>query len=213
MTTIFKKALGLFVEFDENNPENPAGPTGKPISVLSGPVSNFNQEELDKFSAHFAQLFEEANLPGPDYYEYWKMMETLESHIPDENARMSAVFASLAIQGLTKQKLLDSAAVYKGVIEKDNTEFEKALNQKSRTDIDSRNKTITDLENKITSNSALIQKLTKEITDAQTAIATLKNEVSQEEQKLATKKNGYTIACNAMLNKLAYDVQKIQTTL
>jgi hypothetical protein len=217
MTTLFKKALGLFVEFDESSPEPVAMPiaTAKNLSgtMMTGAVSNFNQEELDKFSAHFEKLFDDANLPGPDYYEFWKMMETLEAHIPDEKARMAATYSSLTIQGLNKQKLLESAAIYKGVVERDMSEFEKALGQKSKTDVDTRNKTITDLENKISSNRALIEKLTREISEAETAIATLKTEVAQEEQKLAAKKNGYTIACNAMLNKIASDVQKIQTNL
>jgi hypothetical protein len=217
MTTLFKKALGLFVEFEESGSETVAMPiaTAKNLSgtMMAGAVSNFNQDELDKFSAHFAKLFDDANLPGPDYYEFWKMMETLEAHIPDEKARMDATYAALAIQGLSKQKLLESASIYKGVIERDMTEFDKALGQKSQTDVESRNKTITELENKISSNRALIEKLTREISDAEAAIATLKTEVAQEEQKLAAKKNGYTIACNAMLNKIASDVQKIQTNL
>lgn len=72
------------------------------------PTANVQIKEADisKFEQHFSKLFDEANLPGPNYYEFWKMMDTLEAHIPAEGERMNAVFASLKVQGLSKEVLL-----------------------------------------------------------------------------------------------------------
>ena len=111
MAGIFKKAMGLFVEFEED-PEKSA-PAKSPSSSqeptrVSAPARTLNAEDFDKFEKHFEKMFDQANLPGPDYYEFWKMAETLEAHIKDEKARLSATYASMAIQGLKKEKLFDS---------------------------------------------------------------------------------------------------------
>jgi chromosome segregation ATPase len=218
MSGIFKKAMGLFVEFEED-PQNPSSAKQPSPSATTSSASRvstqqmLNAEEFDKFEKHFEKLFDQANLPGPDYYEFMKMMETLEAHIKDEKARMSATYASLTIQGLTKDKLIDTASKYKEVITADKTQFEKIANAKSEQEIGQKRKDLKGLEETIVRNSEMIQKLTKEITEAQVALGGLKATISEEEQKLARNKQGYMMACEAMLKKISDDIQKIQTTL
>jgi chromosome segregation ATPase len=219
MSGIFKKAMGLFVEFEED-PQNPSSAKSAPSpSAATSSASRvstqqmLNAEEFDKFEKHFEKLFDQANLPGPDYYEFMKMMETLEAHIKDEKARMSATYASLTIQGLTKDKLVETASKYKEVITADKSQFEKIANAKSEQEIGQKRKDLKGLEETIVRNSEMIQKLTKEITEAQVALGGLKATISEEEQKLARNKQGYMMACEAMLKKITDDIQKIQTTL
>jgi predicted nucleic acid-binding protein len=214
MGSFFKKALGLFVEFDDdqNTNNSPEQKTASPISNAV-PAASLNQQDMDKFEKHFEKLFSDTNLPGPDYYEFWKISETLETHILDENARISASFASLSIQGLTKEKLIETAESYKGAIEKDKQDFTKAFGDKVVVELQSRNKSILDLERKIAGNTEMIQKLSKEIAESQNKIVTLKTEIVQEEHKLNTSKSGYELACNAMISKINTDIQKIKTIL
>jgi len=218
MASIFKKALGVFVEFEEDPkaPEpvqpsaiNPIRPT--PSAPIQAPA--LNQQDIDKFEKHFDSLFEKTNLPGPDYYEFFKMMETLEVHIADEKARISAVFASLSIQGLTKAKLLETAAQYKALIEADKAEFNKASDKKAQNELDSRKHNVVSLEKKIFDNSELIKNLTKEITEAQGKMAVLKDEIQSEEKKLSSAKTGYIVACDAIMNQINSDILKITTSL
>jgi hypothetical protein len=216
MAGIFKKAMGLFVEFEEDaatsatqsNSNRPPSPNG-----LSTPQQVLNAEEYDKFEKHFEKMFEQANLPGPDYYEFWKMMETLEAHIKDEKARMAATFASLSIQGLTKNRLVETATKYKELIDLDKVQFEKVANEKSEKEIGHKKKEFHALEEMIVKHSEMIQKLTKEITDSQAAMAKLKTVITEEETKLAKNKQGYNVACEAMMRKITDDINKIQTTL
>ena len=105
--SFFKKALGVFVELDTTGGDNsPAPSTYRPSSTPSAHVSSpspsgpVDMASAEKFEKHFETLFDKANLPGPDYFEFWKTMETLEKHIPDESARIAATFASLSVQGL-----------------------------------------------------------------------------------------------------------------
>ena len=215
MAGLFKKAMGLFVEFEED-PQTSAsssttGTQSRPTRV--SPQQVLNAEEFDKFEKHFEKLFDQANLPGPDYYEFMKMMETLETHIKDEKARISATYASLAIQGLTKERLVETATKYKEIINHDKAHFEKIANDKSEKDIGLKRKELVALEETIRKHSEMIQKLTKEITDSQIAMGNLKATISEEEQKLSKNKQGYMLACEAMMQKISEDITKIQTTL
>ncbi len=224
MASFFKKALGIFVEFDEssqtsnqtagnNSPVPQLSNTGNTPSPATSISTSISREELDKFEAHFDRLFEQSNMPGPDYFEFFKMMETLEAHIPDEKARISAVFASLSIQGMTKQRLIESAAHYRTLVEKDKAQFDAAVAQKMSSEIQARERGVSDLEKRIAAHSEMIQKLTKEITDFQLQIGKLKGEIAQEQVRINTNSGGYKVACDAMLNKLDTDVQKINATL
>jgi chromosome segregation ATPase len=217
MAGLFKKALSVFVEFDEdsNKPTAPTSSKSQPISspkVETTKVS-LNNEEIEKFEKHFDKLMDETNLPGPDYFEFCKMMEALEAAVPDEKARYAAVFASLATQGLTKEKLINTAAKYKMVIQEDKTKFEQAVNEKLKGEVESRKGEVSNLQNKIVQNTETIKKLTQEITDAQTKIQALGTEITEKESKIKNNIDGYSIASSAMLNKINVDIQKIESLL
>ncbi len=225
MSSFFKKALGVFMEFEDTpasasqpSPSSipshiPAVPSAAPVTGASPIREELSKEDVDKFEKHFSNLMERTNLPGPDYYEFFKMMETLEAHIADEGARMAAVFATLAIQGLTKEKLLESAAVYSDVIEKDNAQFHKALADKNASEVEGRKRNVADLEGRIQRNAEQIQLLTKQITEYQTQIAALTKEAQLEQQRLEINSSAYQIASKAMSAKVTSDIQKIKSYL
>lgn len=222
MASFLKKALGVFVEIEETPKENQTTVLNTVQTTIPNNINNVDkvaavskltQTDLEKFENHFDKLFDQSNMQGPDYYEFCKMLETLEAHIPDEKTRFSAVFASLSIQGLTKQKLIDSANYYREVVLTDKARFEKALDQKSTTELESKKSSVVALEKKMVENSELIKKLTQEISEAQAKIGEMKNQIKEEEEKLSSNKSGYNIACDAMLNKINLDSQKIQNNL
>lgn len=217
MATLFKRALGLFVEFNDDEtkaaaptfaqPTQQGGGSGLPQNI------QFSNEQIEKFEAHFSDLMDKANLPGPDYYEYCKMMETLESHLPDEKTRMNAVFATLSVQGLTKEKLISTANTYKQVIETDHQNFQGALNDKTQSDVDDRKNKCLDLEEQMKKSSAQIQTLTQHIADCQAEIAKLQKEITEGEDKISQNQKGYLAAYQVMLSKIDSDINKINTTI
>lgn len=215
MASFFKKALGVFVEFNDNqNIDVPTNSLNQVQFVSSNIPSNpENHAEAEKFEKYFDKLLDQANLPGPDYFEFYKMMDSLEVHIQDEKTRLSATFAALSIQGLTKQTLIDTANKYKAIIEKDKEAFENALNNKLKLEVGQRQSELQNLEKNILANSEQIQKLTKEISESQTLIGKLKTEVLEEENKLSKKNNGYQVASQAIINKISTDLNKIQSSL
>jgi uncharacterized coiled-coil protein SlyX len=213
--SFFKKALGVFVELDTSADSAPSVSSSRPSSPASSPIgfTQLDQASAEKFEKHFEQLFDKANLPGPDYFEFWKTMETLEKLIPDEGSRLAATYASLSVQGLTKAKLLDTAAAYMDVIAKDRAAFEQAAAAKAAAAVDGRKHTVVELEQRIAANSEQIRKLNAEITEMQGKISGLKKELVDEEMKLNTNRTGYQLACDAMTSKIKGDIEKIRTQL
>src|SRR6476659_5324880 len=104
MTHFGKKILYAFVEVTEEKPV-----TATDVSEMHSSTHTATAGTVaagsEKFKQYFDQLFKDANLPGPDYFEFSKMTEAMMG-ITDERARYSAAFAGLSVQGLDKQKLL-----------------------------------------------------------------------------------------------------------
>ena len=210
----------MFVEIEVPESEvQPNAGTKPPLSASTSSRSQttgkggLSHQDMEKFAKHFSDLFDQANLPGPDYYEFSKMMVKLETSVPDENTRMAAVYAALQMQGLEKDKIIESAKHYCTILESDKNAFEKAAADKASSDVEDRKRKIGQLENKVAQNNEMIQKLTVEIKEAQSQIASLQDDISQEDAKIAANKSGYNSAYAAMYNKITNDIQKINNVL
>ena len=126
MASIGKKILSAFVEISHEKT-----PPVKPVEhgtdyPDAGKSPAPAVEHSEKFLQHFEKLFREANIPGPDYFEFSKMIEAMNS-IPDEKARYTAAFAGLGVQGLDKTKLLSTAAEYLRVLNTDASNFDSTV--------------------------------------------------------------------------------------
>jgi uncharacterized coiled-coil protein SlyX len=171
-----------------------------------------NEAELEKLGKHFDKVFEKVNKPGADYFEYCKMMESLEAHIPDEKSRMAAVYDFLKTQGLQKEKVAESAEQYKQVILTDREVFKKAVSAKTAADIDSRKNEMNALETKVAENNATIARLQQQNAEARVTLEKLKKESAESESKIRKSTNNYAVASEAILNKINYDIQKINSS-
>ncbi len=218
MASLFRKALRLFVILDE--PEEKAEPAqGSAFFKPSAPASSSKAQptlsaaDLDKYERHFEQLFEQANLPGPDYFEFWRTLEALEEHIPDEAARMKAAFASLQVQGLDKAKLLSTAAQYREVVLQDKASFETVLQRKASAEIAERQSEWENLRQQNESRQRQIAQLQQEMAAAAERMEQLQREIEQEKVKLTQVQQGYLTACEAMVAKINADIERIQQIL
>lgn len=215
MAGFFKKALSVFVEFDETAEQTNDYSQSVSSSNVNANYSesriSINKDELDKFGKHFESLLEKANLPGPDYFEFIKTIDVLETHISDEKLRITAAFASLNAQGLSKDKLISSAEIYKTIIEKDKINFEGAVNDKMKAEVESRKNEQKSLSQKIKENTEAIRKLNAEISQAQAALDELERLIADSNNKIKTNMENYQYACNAILKKITDDIEKIKS--
>ena len=220
----FKRALSPFVTFDDDGKlqQTVATPTAStasvplaaaPIPVFKGAPQAVDPAELEKFRQHFEQLMDEANLPGPDYYEFLKVDDKLTMHIPDERTRFMSAFASLAVQGLTKETLLSSAQTYIGILEKDRQGFDSALKVKIDAEIGGRKNQIAEKMQKIEEINEQIQTLGAEIRKLQQSANDLTAQTEEIESTYRKNAEGFAFAHGAMMQTIQNDIAKINSIL
>jgi hypothetical protein len=183
-----------------------------PVTAGAG-VPTVTAEDLERFVAHFNNLLDKANLPGPDYFEFSQVLESPAMSKFDEKTKISASFASLVTQGLTKERLIDSAQQYVKVIQKDKEGFETALKGKLQGEVSTRQTQIDGLQRGITADTQKIQDLTKAITEAQNSIQQLNAEIAESTAKIEKNGGAYLTACDSFIKKIETNAEKIQTIL
>lgn len=208
MSNIGRKILSAFVEVTEEDiPVATPEAITKRSTKQVAPVPVLQQHQADtataeKFKQYFEKLFKDANLPGPDYFEFSKMTEAMIS-IPDERTRYTAAFAGLNIQGLDKQKLLHSATQYVQVLETDAANFNSTVDAALKEKVQGK-------QQEIEAKQQRIADISREITDLQNQIQLLQQEVKENEEKIDNNSSGYTTASENMKKKILYDVEKIK---
>lgn len=203
MASLGKKILSAFVDIEDEPTENVQ--KAEKISFSSNAVLHPNESSQDKFKLYFEQLFKDSNLPGPDYFEFLKMVEAMSS-IPDEKTRYVSAFAGLSVQGLDKNKLVSSAEEYIKILDTDSEHFNSTINTAMSEKVEKKKK---ELEEK----SKKIQELTRDITDLNNSIMALGNEIKENEEKIHNNLGGYAIESKKFRARINEDIQKINTLL
>jgi len=223
--SIFDKVIGTFVDIEKDQPL-PQAPQSTPVAsnpFMDGLASkqqvqqptftqqnyvNVSKENADKYTQHFNSLMETANLPGPDYFEFMKMSDSL-SVIPKDSDRVKAVFSALAVQGVTKELLLSSAQHYVEMIKTDSNNFKNVLDTKMSGDIQNRKTQITTNTEQIETNTKLIAELTAQNEQLRTANVTLAQEIKTAEDNIVQFENAYRSVCSMTLSRIESDVNLI----
>lgn len=220
-----KKTLlksGLFIE--DNAQKETNEPVTEPVRRNAPQVNNLpptanitgailSESDVEKFEKYFSDLFDKSNLPGPDYYEFWKMMESLEEDVPDETKRMKAAFKALSVQGITKGKILETANTYLQMVAEDKVKFDSAVSEKETQALKARKSQIEANHILIAENRKKIADLMKQSEDATKENSKLENEIAEEAQKIERNKSGYDLASRAMSDKISSDIYLIQNNL
>lgn len=212
MSNIGKKLLSAFVEVKPSAKEGAedkkedAPQAHVHMSVTDAPASVAPASAApatdNRFAEYFDKLFSEANIPGPDYYEFSKMIGVMQA-IPDELSRFSAAFAGLQVQGLSKEKLLSTASEYLQVLETDAAHFNStvagALQEK-----------VQDKKAEVQEKATRIQALSKEIAELQSQIIALDAAIKENEEKIGLRQRDYTAESKERKARISADIEKIK---
>lgn len=201
MTSFAKKVFSAFVEV--SGEDKPVA-VSKPEDTFPASAQKARAPETanSKFVQYFDKLFSEANIPGPDYYEFSKMIEAMNA-IPDEKARFCAAFAGLNVQGLDKLKLLSTAADYLKLLDDDAANFHATIDSTLQEKVLSKQKEIQEKNGRL-------QELSGEITDLHNKIALLKAEIKENEEKIEASTSGYHAEGQAIKNRILLHIEKIK---
>jgi hypothetical protein len=156
----------------------------------------------NRMAEFFDNLFMEANIPGPDYFEFSKMVAALKA-VPDEFSRFCAAYAGLQVQGLTKEKLLSTAEEYLRVLDTDATRFHSTVEAALQEKVHGKKAAAEE-------KSERIRALSKEISELQAQIVALQAEIRDSEQKITGRSGDYTAESAARQQQIAADIEKIK---
>lgn len=216
--------LDYFIEREEKPAEKPAGnstvppviPTSftpgvqaTPVAPVYTPSPSVSADDMVKFNQHFEELFDKANLPGPDYFEFSKMCQAMAAL--SEDMRITAAFNGLSVQGLDKQKLLDSALHYIKIIEEDSAKFNSAIDGKLMADASLKKAQSDEKLASIVKKNEMIAQLQAEIAKESIEAEQLKNEAFEIERKATEKVTTYKAVCEARKSSINSDIEKIKT--
>jgi hypothetical protein len=214
MASFGKKIIAAFLEVAEEKKDAPpdgaarqdARERGTRGDVWSGVrvdgVDGAHEEAPDeRYAGHFDRLLADANIPGPDYFEFARMIAVMRG-IADEAARYNAAFAGLQVQGLNKQRLLDTAAEYLGVLTADAGQFQATVDASYKEKVRGK-------ESEAEEKAARMQSLSKEIIQLQQQIAALLEEVRTAKEKLAGGSSAYAAESKHRQQEIQRDIDKI----
>jgi peptidoglycan hydrolase CwlO-like protein len=232
MASIGKKILSAFVDVGEdkkqprpadvppedgNGAAGPSPETGRaavtpqmargsgsvPAATATGSVNFSAGTDQDRrFAGYFDKLFDDANIPGPDYYEFARMIGAMQV-IPDERARYAAAFAGLQVQGLDREKLLATANEYLRVLSTDADQFRKTVDAALQEKVHGRS---AEAEAK----SKRIEALSQEILQLQQEIGALQKEIAENREKLDASDRGYAAESERRSRQIQADIEKIK---
>jgi hypothetical protein len=201
MANIGKKILSAFIEVNEEaKPPNSEEKTFTPannVETNQKPATNNS-----KFKEHFDLLFKEAEIQGPDYFEFAKMIEAMHC-IPDEQTRYNAAFAGLTVQGLNKQHLLSTAKQYLLLLDQDAEHFHATINAALQEKVSTR-------QQEIETKSRRIQQLSQELTSLQQEIAAMDKEAKENQEKIQSSAGSYKTEMENVKNNILQDIDKIK---
>jgi hypothetical protein len=211
MSDFFKKAAGLIfnVQDDEdktapgspaNEKERSAGATPPHASPAMQAMPAADNAALEKFSNYFKTLYEHANLPGPDFYEFSNMTEAMGSIIPDD-IKYPSVFAGFG-GTLTKDKLLSSAAQYLDIIQQDAATFDQSWQAAVKSKVEDR-------RSQIVRKAEEIRQMQEQIAKRNNEIAELNKLAQDEETRLASEQNAYRQQSALLQEKIRTGIEKI----
>lgn len=196
--------LDLFVERDKKPaPKQEKATERKEVFTpvpIQYPVAGGSVAE---FTEHFRAILKEENernFPGNDFYEFFLVKSNMQG-LPEQQAYVIA-FSGLSAAGLTKQKLVETAQKYLGIVEREMQEFSQSYEEMYKGDV-------TSVEQLIQSKTQEINDLTQKITSLNAEVGELRTKAMENNRRLTDKKNSFTLAGNAQKQEIENEIIKI----
>lgn len=163
-----------------------------------------------KSVAFLTDALEKNNLPGFDYIEFKQSLAALAKMNMDESIAMKSAFATAATVGLTKEKLLETAAHYKKILDGEKIKFGNAMKNQMTKNIAGKQKEVETLKVQITKHKEHIEQLQAQVEKYQKTIDTADEKISTAREKIEQAKEKFEYAHQSVLNQIEKDMEGIQ---
>lgn len=221
---MLKNLKSLFIVEEETPqkepapPAKPAGPaTPPPLPTAANtppPLPRQTTGTIDqRIFESLEKAMEDNNQQGFDFFEYKNSLKTLAGIIPDEATRYKSAYATAATMGVTVDRLLESAAFYKSVLEKERDNFTRAVNQQVDLNVTAKQKEAERLQALIAQKGEQIRRLTEEIAAHQEELGKAQGIITEATTKIEATKNNFHFTLEAVLNQIQADIHNIERYL
>lgn len=183
--------------------------TGKVVT----PVQTGPGKRDQKFMDVLFVAMEQNNLPGFDYLEYKKSLQSLAKMPMDVATKYQSAFAMAQTMGVTAPALIQTAQHYLDVLQKEEQKFEQALANQEKNRINSKEEQLKTLEQGIQKKSDQIKALTAEIQKDQEMLGQLKNEISESALKMESTKKDFAATYGELVDQIKADLNNMKQFL
>ncbi len=169
---------------------------------------------LDERSVEaLVKALERKNQPGFDYLEFKQSLNALQQmNLQGETAYKSA-FATATVLGLTKEKLLETAAYYKRILQEEQKQFETSMQRYLQQRVESKLKEVEVLKKKVAEYQEKIKQLETQITNSQQTIDEADANIAAEREKIDSTKENFDFTLRSIMNEIDKDIEDIQSYL
>ena len=169
---------------------------------------------LDEKSVNFlTQALEKNNLPGFDYIEFKQSIGNLVNLGMDEATMFKSAYATAITVGLTKEKLLDTAAHYKKILTKEKSDFDAAVQKQVEQKVRTKQMEVEKLRKQIEAYQAKIKELEAKVATDQSTVDQSGDLIEAELAKIENTQNGFDTTLRALMNEIDRDILNIQQYL
>jgi len=162
-------------------------------------VAGVKKQEIVEY---FEKIFEENNIPGPDYFEFRKALLKMKNVAQDDATKIKTVFIGFEAMGLTPQKLIETTGVYKklfaGKLTQFNGELENAFKEqigKKQTQVDELSKANIKIDEEM-------RKLNEQKIANQKTAENLNAEIQKNTSELSTSKNDFHATYDDLIKEI-----------
>lgn len=169
-----------------------------PAISMTEPNAYLSPEvDMTKFKKLINDVFEERNIPGPDFIEFYKSLKSLDTQAIPLQQKYLFAFSGLSVMGLTKEKIIETSKVYLDALEAKKVEFEKDMIALAKSEVEDKRKKALEIGEKN-------NELQKQIEQNINSISKLNSEATITEMKISTNTNAFN-------NVFTLEKQNIET--
>lgn len=176
---------------------------------MSNPIFSNNGSLHEASLQMLTEKLMNSSLPGFDYIEFKQAVINLAKMNMDQATAFKSAYVTAATLGLTKEKLVETAAHYKSVLVNEKNHFDASLQRQQDQKIATRLKEIAELKRQIAEKTELIKKLESEIGTANQTVREADLEIESASEKIEAAKNNFLGAYNSVLVQIDGDIEAI----
>lgn len=171
-------------------------------------------EELDERSSKMlVKAIAQNNQDGFDFLEFLASVDKLKAIPMDEATAYKSAFTTASTFGITKEKLVQSAHFYIGVLRKEYANFRQALENQVAKKIKQPESKILELQKDNERIDREIEKLKKRQKVQQEKIQSLAGQVVESRQKLEEGEKVFNHTFETLKTRIEEDIEKIESQL